>query len=65
MAPVGSLPDILRPTEIHDLSDLVQKPVRRVGLSFGIVIAILLLAAHVLKSSAPDLVAGLTGTVLP
>ena len=64
MTPVGPLPDILRPTEIHDLSDLVQTPGRRVGLSLGIVIAILLLAGHLLKASAPELVAGLAGTVL-
>jgi hypothetical protein len=64
MNPVGLLPDILRPTEIHDLSDLVQKSAGRVGLSFGIVIAILLLAGHVLKASAPELAAGLAGTVL-
>jgi hypothetical protein len=50
MIHVGTLADILRPTEIHDSSDLVQKPVRRVGLSFGIMIAILLLAGHLLKA---------------
>jgi hypothetical protein len=64
MTPVGALPDILRPAEIHDLSDLVQTPGRRMSLSLGIVIAILLLAGHLLKASAPELVAGLAGTVL-